>query len=80
MKRRRFLALVGGAAAWSGSAPAQQSSRTAVIGILHPGSPPDPWLEGLREGLGDLGYVEGRNIAFEHRWAQGQGERLDGLA
>jgi putative tryptophan/tyrosine transport system substrate-binding protein len=81
MRRREFIASLGAATAWSFRAHAQQSlPRQARIGVLHPGSPPDPWLEGLRQGLNSLGYTEGRNIAFEYRWAEGKGERLEGLA
>jgi ABC-type uncharacterized transport system substrate-binding protein len=77
--RRDFITLLGGAAAWPLAARAQQLRQTR-IGILHPGSPPDPWLEGLRQGLRDLGYTEEHNIAIEYRWAEGKSERLDELA
>ncbi len=77
MRRREFMGALGAAAAWPLCARGQQIPR---IGILHPGSPPDPWLQGLREGLRQLGYTEGRNIVLEYRWAEGKGERLEGLA
>jgi putative tryptophan/tyrosine transport system substrate-binding protein len=81
MQRREFITLLGGAAAaWPLAARAQPPPRPARIGILHPGSPPDPWLDGLRQGLRDLGYVEGQNLSVEYRWAEGKGERLDSLA
>ena len=81
MRRREFITLLGSAAgAWPFAALAQQQPKMARIGILHPGSPPDPWLEGLREGMRELGYVEGKNLAFEYRWAEGRGERLPDLA
>ena len=77
--RREFIGLLGAAAAWPLAARAQ-ARRPVRIGTLHVYSPPDPWLEALRLGLRDLGYVEGRNIKFEERWAEGRNERLDGLA
>src|SRR5215510_9098722 len=81
MRRREFLtAFSGVAATWPLGALAQQGQRLIVIGTLHVYSPPDPWLEALRQGLRDLGYVEGRNIKIEERWAEGRNDRLDGLA
>jgi len=80
MRRREFITFLGGAAVWPPVARAQPARRPAHIGILHPGSPPDPWVDGLRQGLRDLGYVEGQNLSIEYRWAEGKGERLDGLA
>ncbi len=50
------------------------------LGIFQPGAPPDPLLDALREGLRDLGYVEGRDIVFEIRWAEGRRDQLDLLA
>jgi ABC-type uncharacterized transport system substrate-binding protein len=78
--RREFIILLGGAAAWPVAARAQQAPRPIRIGTLHVYSPPDPWLEALRQGLRDFGYAEGRNIQFEERWAEGRNDRLDGLA
>jgi putative tryptophan/tyrosine transport system substrate-binding protein len=81
MRRREFITLLGGAAAaWPLKARAQQAPRPIRIGTLHVYSPPDPWLEALRQGLRDLGYAEGRNIQFEERWADGRNDRLDDLA
>ncbi len=79
MKRREFITLVGGAAAMPLGARAQVR-RQIVIGTLHVYSPPDPWLDALRQGLRDLGYAEGKNIKIEERWAEGRNDRLDGLA
>src|SRR5438552_13070245 len=59
---------------------AQEAGKVARIGILRQGSPPDPNVEVFKQGLRELGYVEGRNISIEYRWAEGKGERLLGLA
>ena len=75
MKRRKFITLLGGAAAvtWPLTARAQQSvSKMPRIGIIDPGALWDPFRQGLR----DLGYAEGRNIAIEYRSAEGRPERL----
>ena len=73
------LALLGLLAA-SLSANAQQPARTPRIGILRPGSPPDPLVEEFKQGLRELGYVEGQNLSIEYRWAEGREERLSSLA
>jgi putative ABC transport system substrate-binding protein len=78
MKRRDFISLLGGAAAWPLAARAQQSERTRRIGVLLV-SGPEP-LGPFREALADLGYVEGKNIQIEVRSAQGQDTRLLELA
>src|SRR5690348_9089164 len=65
--------------AFTHSAEAQQSGKIPKIGILRTGSPPDANIEGLRQGLRDLGYVEGQNIILEYRWAD-RDERLSELA
>jgi len=80
--RRKFLATLGGAAAaWPLAARAQQPAMP-VIGWLNPLSPRDHrlWLEAFRQGLGDVGYVEGRNVVIEYRWAEYQAERLATMA
>jgi putative ABC transport system substrate-binding protein len=61
------------------AAEAQETGRIARIGMLA-SSPSDPFVEAFRQGLRELGYVEGRNIIIEYRWAEGRNERLPGLA
>ena len=81
MKRREFITLLGGAAAWPLAARAQQAPKTSRLGVLLFSTPQaDPQMETARRALRDLGYVEGQNLAIEYRSAEGQPERLPDLA
>ena len=80
MRRREFIALVGGAVAAMPLAASAQRSGIAVVGVLSPEWPNTGYVDGLVEGLRGLGYVEGRNIRFEYRWAEGKYDQLSELA
>jgi putative tryptophan/tyrosine transport system substrate-binding protein len=83
MRRRAFITLLGGAAAaWPLAARAQQAQGRPLIGVLSPISAALAArnMDALRQGLRELGYVEGRNIAFEFRYADGDLRRLPALA
>ena len=82
MRRREFLSVVGGVAAWPLAAGAQQPA-VPVIGFLDsqsPGTLSDTSLHGYRRGLKEVGYVEGENVTMEYRWAENQPARLSELA
>jgi putative tryptophan/tyrosine transport system substrate-binding protein len=82
MKRREFITLLGGAApAWPLAAWAQQSVKVPRIGILSPGrSEPGVTLDSFQQGLRELGYTEGQNIAIERRYGEWELDRLRSLA
>src|SRR5215475_14057014 len=81
--RRKFLAALGGASAWPLAARGQAVGKVPRIGYLSPGSAsPGPlaYHDEFQRGLRELGYVEGRNIVIEYRFADGKFDRLSALA
>ena len=84
MRRREFLGLVGGAAAWPVAAGAQQSQRTRRLGVLIAGAEDDRFqqanLSAFRELLVHLGWIEGRNLRLDLRWGTGDIGRFDAHA
>jgi ABC-type uncharacterized transport system substrate-binding protein len=80
-KRREFITIMGGMATWPLAARAQQAGRMPVIGYIGTGSrESDAFrLPSFHRGLNESGYVEGRNVAIEYRWAEGHNDRLPAL-
>jgi putative tryptophan/tyrosine transport system substrate-binding protein len=80
-KRRAFITLLGGAAAWPLAARAQQAKRP-IIGILGTATPStwNPWTAAFAQRLRELGWIEGRNVTIEVRWADGRTERFAEIA
>ena len=80
MRRRQFIRLVGVAAVWPFAAQAQPKPIAKLGVLLYSNPQSDPQMASIRLGLSELGYVEGRNIAIEYRYAQGRVDRLPSLA
>jgi putative ABC transport system substrate-binding protein len=80
MRRREFITLIGGAAAWPLMARAQPLRKIPRLGILNPGTADPPGALGFYEGLRQLGYIEGQNIAIERRYGNWRSDRFDELA
>ena len=78
MKRREFITLLGGAAAWPLAARAQQAAKLPIIGYLGPStrSLDSQRIYAFVQRLRELGWEEGRTIVIEYRWAEGRNERL----
>jgi ABC-type uncharacterized transport system substrate-binding protein len=79
MRRREFVSLLGGAAAWPLAARAQ-GPAVPVVGFLHPSSPDAYRVRAFRQGLKDAGFIEGENVAIVYHWAENQMDRLPKLA
>jgi putative ABC transport system substrate-binding protein len=82
MRRREFIATLAAAAAVSPSSARAQQAKTPVVGFLHSGSRAEnvKRLEAFLKGLDEAGFVDGRNVAIEYRWADGRADRLEELA
>jgi putative ABC transport system substrate-binding protein len=83
MQRREFITLLGGTVAtWPLAAPAQQSAKLPTIGFLGSGTAAtqSQWLATFVQGLRELGWIEGRTVAIEVRWAEGRSERAAEIA
>jgi putative tryptophan/tyrosine transport system substrate-binding protein len=82
MKRREFISLLGSALAWPLAARAQTAGKLPTIGLLIPGTRAahGPWFASLVQRLNELGWIEGRTVAIEYRWADGRSERYEEIA
>src|SRR5262245_59973567 len=82
IQRRRFLATLGGAAAWPLAARAQQPAMLPTIGFLGSGTPAahGHWVAAFVQRLREVGWIEGRNLTIDYRWAEGSSDRAAELA
>src|ERR1700738_877225 len=82
MRRREFITLLGGASAWPLAVSAQQGAKRPTIGFLGAASPAGwaTWPAAFVQRLGELGWIEGRTLAIEYRWAEGRKERFAEIA
>src|SRR5262245_43769637 len=82
MKRRELITLLGAAAAWPLVARAQQPAKVPIIGFLGPGTPSawSAWTAAFVQRLRELGWIEGRALAIEYRWAEGSPDRFGEIA
>ena len=84
MKRRQFITLLGGVAAWPLTARAQQADRARRIGVLMPFDENDPVMKprvsAFTQALADLGWRNGRNVRMDPRWHGGNADRIRALA
>src|SRR5262249_12637299 len=82
MKRRQFITLLGGATAWPLSARAQQTGRLPTIGFLGAATAVvwGPWTAAFEKRLDELGWMKGRTVAIEYRWAEGRSIRFAEIA
>jgi putative ABC transport system substrate-binding protein len=82
MRRREFIMLVCGAAAWPLAARAQQEGKLPTVGLLGASTPSNwsPWTAAFVQRLRELGWAEGRTVAIEYRWAEGRSERFGEIA
>ena len=82
MKRRAFITLLGGAAAWPLAARAQQAGKVPIIGFLSQStrSASSEWVAAFVQRLRELGWSEGRTVAIEYRWGEGREERFAEVA
>src|SRR3954470_17564613 len=83
VRRRQFVTLLGGAAAaWPLAARAQQAGKLPTIGFLGASTPSawSPWTAAFVQRLREVGWIEGRTVAIEYRWAEGRSERYADIA
>src|SRR6266567_4104202 len=82
MKRRAFIAMLSGAAAWPLAARAQQPGKLPTMGIIGSGTPATQghWYAAFVQRLRELGWIDGRTVAVEYRWAEGRDERFAEIA